>query len=247
MRGLWHALHDRLIRSTDTLSFQTRFRTLRQSSQALQRFSDPTALLDHMHAVGGEACERNGILRGLTAAAQRDDRASDAAVTLMLLALWPGLDAVHRRLSQRYRQNPEDLVSEISERATRGIRGLDLERVTWIAATLVRNTERDIRRALRAARTEAASRIEMPEEIPVSASSSALGLPDGLDADSMVDALACQVRDWIGEDADLVIGVAVLGERQHEAGERLGIGPAAARKRYQRAIRRVRLRLEECG
>lgn len=245
MRGLWHALHDHLIRSIATLSFQTRFRTLRQCCGALQRFSDPTALLDHMHAPGGDAVERNGVLRSLTVAAQRDEESSEAAMTLILLALWPGLDAVHRRLSRHYRQSPEDLVSEISERATSGIRGLDLDRVTWIAATLVRNTERDIRRSLGAGWAEAGCRGEMPETIPMDAPPSLLGLTAGLDADAVACALARQLRGWIGQDADLVIAVAVLGEGQHEAGGRLGIGAAAARKRYQRAVRRVRLRLLE--
>lgn len=243
MRGLWHALHGHLIRSSETLRFHRQFREMQQSSQLLRRFPDPVALLDHLHAPGGDSEERNAILKRLVATAQ--DCPSDMPVTLLLLALWPGLDAVHRRLSRHYRQNPEELVSEISERATRGIRGLDLDRVTWIAASLVRNTERDIRRALKAGWAEAACRGEMPEEIPAAGPPSTLGLTDGLDADEAACALARQVRGWIGPDADLVIGVAVLGERQHEAGERLGIGPAAARKRYQRAVRRVRLRLEE--
>jgi DNA-directed RNA polymerase specialized sigma24 family protein len=37
----------------------------------------------------------------------------------------------------------------------------------------------------------------------------------------------------------------VQGDRQHEAAERLGIAPEAARKRYQRALKRLRPVFEE--
>ena len=56
----------------------------------------------------------------------------------------PGLDAVHRRLLRHYRDDPDILASEIAGRVVAGIHGLDLARVSRIAATLIRNCERDI-------------------------------------------------------------------------------------------------------
>jgi DNA-directed RNA polymerase specialized sigma24 family protein len=57
------------------------------------------------------------------------------------------------------------------------------------------------------------------------------------------------VRTWLAAlvqgDADLVIGAALLGFDLHELADELGIGHEAARKRIQRAIRRIRRHLEK--
>ena len=53
------------------------------------------------------------------------------------------------------------------------------------------------------------------------------------------------VRKLLGDDALLVIRVAVEGFSQAEAGAALGLTEAAARKRYQRAMRRLNDALEE--
>lgn len=246
MRALWHALHTELTRSTATLTFQTRFATLRRSSAELGRFPDPAALFDRLHAPGDDPQARNAVLAALVVAAQRQDATAQVAVTLLLLALWPGLDAVHRRLSRHFRTEPEALAAEITERTTRGIHGLDRSRVSWIAATLVRNTERDIRRGLAAGWNEARRRDPLPAAYaPPPLPPSPLGLPPGLDAEAAVPLLAGRLRPWIGADAGLVVAVAVQGDRQHEAAARLGLAPEAARKRYQRALRRLRLELDE--
>jgi DNA-directed RNA polymerase specialized sigma24 family protein len=54
------------------------------------------------------------------------------------------------------------------------------------------------------------------------------------------------VREWLAGivpgDADLVIGAALYGFDLHELADELGIGHEAARKRFQRAIRRIRER-----
>ena len=43
----------------------------------------------------------------------------------------------------------------------------------------------------------------------------------------------------------LVVAIAVEGERQHSASEALGLRADAGRKRYQRALRRLRLSFED--
>ncbi|WP_281843805.1 hypothetical protein [Sinisalibacter aestuarii] len=58
------------------------------------------------------------------------------------------------------------------------------------------------------------------------------------------DALIERLTALIGGDAALVVAVAVMGFSRKEAGHVLGFGHDAARKRYQRAI--VKLR-EELG
>lgn len=49
----------------------------------------------------------------------------------------------------------------------------------------------------------------------------------------------------IGDDADLVVAVVIVGESQREAAGRLGISHDAARKRYQRSMVRLCLIMEE--
>jgi RNA polymerase sigma-70 factor (ECF subfamily) len=243
MRGNWHALHADLVRSTQTLSFQTRFDMIRRSDPALAGFADPAALLDRLHAPGREPEPRNEILRALARAAQRVD--PEAAGALLLLALWPGLDAVHGRLSRHFRGRADELASELTSRMAIQIASLDLGSVRRIAATLLRNVERDVGRRLGRAWDEARTRADLdaapahPARFP-----SVFALPEVADADLAEPLLAERLRQEIGDDALLVMAVAVGGERQVEAAGRLGLDPEAGRKRWQRAIRRLREALE---
>lgn len=54
-----------------------------------------------------------------------------------------------------------------------------------------------------------------------------------------IAAIRARLLPIVGEDVDLVLAV-VLGESQREAGERLGLTHDVARKRYQRALDRIR-------
>lgn len=234
MRASWHALHAGLTRSTTTLRFQRQFEMLGSEMPELTRFSDPAALFDWLHARNGDGPARNVVLTALARSAKAK---AEPAVTLLLLALWPGLDAVQGRLAGSFR-DPGELASRLALRVVQNIHALDLAAVTWVAATLVRNAERDVRRDLIAARVREARR-----EVEIHARSgvaSPLVLPDGLDADEAASILTLRLVPVVGADADLVVDVAVRGERQHEAAARLGSTPAATRKRYQRAIGRLR-------
>ena len=96
---------------------------------------------------GGGADRQEPDPRGAGPAAQDDGPAADCALTLMLLALWPGLDAIRRRSVWRKLGAPDEIASDILARTTEAIRGLDLQRVNRIAATVLRNVERDMIRA----------------------------------------------------------------------------------------------------
>lgn len=246
MRAQWHALHADLVRTSTRLSFQTDVRAMRDRQEALRGIVDPAGLLERLHAPAqddGDA--RNAILRALVTEAQQEDRAQ-TAVILLFLALWPGLDAVYRRLLRHFRSEPELLVAEISERVTRGVKGMVLGRVTWVAATLVRNTERDIRRSLAGRWREEELRGELREKdrIAVPAEPSAWLFATPADADQATAAIEVCLRDLVGSDAGLVTAVAIEGEAQNEAALRLGVSHEAARKRYQRALGRLRGHLE---
>ena len=124
--------------SSSTLNFQRGFATVRTSHGALTRFPDPAALLDHLHRGDAPADKKNTILTGLIESAKSNDRAGDCALTLVLLALWPGLDGVFRRSRARRLGQIDELASEILGRATAAIRDLDLSKVNWIAATIIK-------------------------------------------------------------------------------------------------------------
>ena len=83
----------------------------------------------------------------------------------------------------------------------------------------------------------------MPDEIAAGDQHRSPGLQNGLHADLRL--LDGDLRRWIGNDADLLMAVAVIGETQEEAGARVGLGPEAARKRYQRARQALRTRFAE--
>lgn len=237
----WQALHASLLRSAFTLAFQRGFDLIRAGDPALQSIRDPAGLLEELRR-GAEPARSNAILAALVRAAQSGDRSKDGAVTLLLLSLWPGLDAIQRRLSRQFAGRRDELASELTARLVEGVRGLRLDRVQRIASTLIRNVERDIHRSLRARQSEScltqplADNDDRGDDDPVSA----LGLPLNLDTDAAVHLLGRRIRPVIGGDADLVIAVSVAGLRHREAAEALGLGHDAVRKRYQRALNRLR-------
>ena len=235
MRASWHALHAHLVATSNRLSFHRDFRQIATRQAEIARFAEPVALLDGLHRPGGDPEDRNRVLRVLVTAAQAGDRLSETATVILILALWPGLDAVHGRLLRHFRDDPAALTSEISARITIGIRRLDLARVNRIAATLIRNTERDILRLLA---REARRRHEPLDETLADAAPEEIA---AVRADSA--RLVARLRACLGTDAELVLAVVLNGKTQREAGRSAGLGHAAARKRYGRALARLRRHL----
>lgn len=228
----WHEIRDHLMHSSSTFTFQRSFDAIRRTQGPLADFRDPAALLDRLHRGPGDADCKNQILTALIRSAQGSGPASDCAVTVLLLALWPGLDAVRRRSIHRRMGSCDEISADVLARTTGAIRNLDLTRVHWIAATILRNVERDMMRAHQreTAREHLASAID----------------PDDVLADPRVDdGLQADLPKIIGADALLIIRVAIEGFTQAEAAAQLGIPVEAARKRYQRAIHRLRDAIKE--
>lgn len=234
----WHEIRDHLMKSSSNLHFQRSFDAVRRTQADLAPFRDPAALLDGLHRTPGNPARKNLILSALVEVAQGNGPASDCALTLLLLALWPGLDAIRRRSLWRRIGTADEVASDVLARTTKAVRGLDLGRVNWIAATVLRNVERDMIRVRRrdTAREHLASGAD-PDELADSGGS-------GISATGYAR-LNGAVRKLLGDDAVLVIRVAIEGFSQAEAGAELGLTEAAARKRYQRAMRRLHDALEE--
>lgn len=238
MSFTWHDFHGNLMHSSSTLNFQRGFATVRTSYPGLSRFADPAALLDHLHRGDASSDKKNTILAGLIESAKSDDRAGDCALTLMLLALWPGLDGVFRRSRARHLGQVDELASEILARATTTIRGLDLTRVNWIAATILKNVERDVLRA----HNRETSRQRVQDEFDTDLHG---GIFEFSDPELDPQQLLAELTRLIGVDADLVLRVVIDGYTQAEAGQQLGLSEPAARKRFQRALKRLRDHAEQ--
>ena len=252
MRALWRSLHDDLMRSIETIKFKKNFDGVRRSSPRLQRFADHYALLDYLHTPAGDLDDKDRILALLIEKAQGPSSHGETATTLVWLALWPGLDAMYRRLFRYFVKAPEELVSEISDRFMTVVHRFDGSRVRRVAATILRNTERLIRHDLRedwqrSKRTDPLSDEEMVRldfARQRGLSQTEFGFPLGTDVGTTTTMLRAMLVSLIGVDAELVIAVAIFGELQNEAAARLAVSPGAARKRYQRAVARLRTHLE---
>ncbi len=238
MSFTWHDFHGNLMQSASTLNFQRGFATVRSSHRELTRFADPAALLDHLHRGDAPSDRKNAILAGLIESAKSNDRAGDCALTLMLLALWPGLDGVFRRSRGRRLGHVDEIASEILARATQSIRELDLDRVNWVAATILKNVERDV---LRAHKRETSRQLVQDEFDPDLHG----GIADFVDPALSPERLLAELTGLIGVEAELVLRVVIDGFTQADAGKEIGLSEPAARKRFQRALRRLREYAEE--
>lgn len=169
------------------------------------------------------------MLLALVRASQGGDRPADMALGVVLLALWPGLDAIRNRCLRRRIGSPDDIASDLLARATETIRKLDLSRVNQIAATVLRNAERDVLRAVIRddARQQSCADLD-PDWIAAA--------PSWAERQRLRGALRRDLVALIGRDADLVLGVVLDGASQVEMGAVMAVTGSAARKRYQRAM-----------
>jgi RNA polymerase sigma factor (sigma-70 family) len=234
----WHEIREHLTASTSTFGFQRSFDLLRRSQSALKPFGDPTALLNRLHRPDGDSGQKNLILIALIRAAQSDGPCADCALTLLLLALWPGLDGIRRRSLARRMGTADDIASDLFARTTEAIRTIDLGRVNTVAATVLRNVERDMIRARKRDQARAHLASDTDPDTVMDGGDSGIGAAG-------YERLEDAVQEVLGDDAVIVIRVTVEGFTQAEAAVELGLTRDAARKRYQRAVRRLREALQE--
>jgi DNA-directed RNA polymerase specialized sigma24 family protein len=260
MRSEWEALHRGLVRSIVTKEAEQRFEGLRGCIAGLTRFGEPSALIEYLAHPGGDLDEKDRILADLVLAASVPLTAS-VATALLLLGLWPGLDAAFRRRAPLCQDQAGDLAAEIVARFTDQVRRLDLRQVHRVAATLVRNTERDVLRArireLRRRRLTSPLPIEVAEglvaaawafeDMPSAAQAAADHIPrvSGTSPDGEIAAMRSWLADLVGRDADLVVDALLLNRSRFDLGAERGINEQAARKRLQRALGRIRRCLEQ--
>ena len=236
MRASWSALHSSFTSTVNRMSAESAFTAMRQTCAQLAQFPSIAALMEHQHAPGGDPSKRFGVIRVLVAASQSDQAFRSTAQNMVIVALWPGLDAVYWRLWGGFPDARSELASEMIARFGEAIVTLDLEHVSSVTATLLRNLERDVRRDLiRARRT--AETVQPISDPAIEAQATMFAWIGHIETQPLDDRLA----DLAPRDAQLLKQVFLLGETQQEAGRALGLGPTAARKRFQRAIQKLRL------
>jgi hypothetical protein len=168
-------------------------------------------------------------------------------MSILILAVWPGLDAIFRRSFRFYLQYDSEgaameLTSEIAARFTSFV----LSRIRKIAATLVLNTQCAVVESRRRSWKDLARHAELFEcDLPATgtpppSSRSGLAIAPSSSASDERVALSARLVALIGRDAvELVIAVVINGDTQRRAGERLGLNHEVARERYRTAIRRL--------
>lgn len=232
MRSLWEALHRRLVGSIATSRAHRGFADLRKSRKSLERFPDPTAFLDFVHDREQDMKAKDTIYRELVREIQADSPQSQLAMDLIWLGLWPGLDAAYRNCLRFYFGHDGDLASAMAACLCLQARSANLDAVKCVVGTLVRNTKRDVLRR-RFAQLEEDKQCSSLDDKEVS---STLVAEDAL--------LESETLEWVrkvgGPDADLIVLVVFVGANLNDASSMLGISYEAARKRFQRALKRLR-------
>ncbi|WP_324754068.1 sigma factor-like helix-turn-helix DNA-binding protein [Roseovarius sp. Pro17] len=206
----------------------TSFPSLFPPNDQCRTFRDPSQLIGWLHAPAQDAEAKNEVLSHLLRASGGRDRAGDLAVELLLLALWPGLCVVRRRLWPLCRCGTLD--ADLLSTLTIGIRRVRLGRITRVAATLLRNLERDLRRLY--IRDDQAARLSVDmDKVEHVLVEREVDRPD---------VILSAAQAALGEDGALLVAVHIAGFTQKEAADQLGISHEAARKRCQRALSRLR-------
>src|SRR5262249_29244322 len=153
----------------------------------------------------------------------------------------------YRRRLRYFGEDPDELTQGIWLAFNELVHRIDLAHVRRVAATLVRSTNRDVGRGrLRPIITLAPGSAAV-REATTTVAEQPRAVPDDLaapisSAGEIVE-LRSELAPLLGADADLVIAVLALEIDHREAAARMGLTYAAARKRVQRAVLRIRARL----
>lgn len=247
MRSSWEVLHAGLMRSIEERESVEAFASLRARREVLDRFTAPGLVVDYLAHQGGDLDDKDRILAALIEEV-RGGVAVQLAYSLLLLCLWPGLQTAYARRLRLFRRQAEDLALEIVDRFTAEVCRLDLGRVTRVAATLVRNTEREVvvsrcrefKLAARSKEVSPAVWVAEPPEPYVSP----FGLVIGDSDDDSISAIRRWLECAIGRDADLIVQVVIQGRNRAELAAALGISRNLLDHRVRRALVRARRALD---
>lgn len=158
--------------------------------------------------------------------------------SLLWLGLWPGLSGAFVRRAIFWRDATDEFIAELIAIFTDIVARLNLSRVRYVIGTLVRSTERDIIRAGIARDRLAAT--EIPTVTPEALDRRVTAAVTEPDSERTLTALASAIKKR-GQDPAVQAAVYGLGSRHIALA--LGLKPAAARKRLERARRWIKTEL----
>ena len=219
----WDATKAGLERELNASVRRGGWEALREGSSAVGRFDHPGDLIAFIQDRARSRDAVNELLLELVRAAQRK---VGVAHTVLCVALWPGLSAIRARWLRSSRGRDAELAADIGSLFVLCVGKLDLTRRCRVAATLCRNTARDLARDRRRARAS-------PND------GGCWGRRRPREEEEDFETRECLEREC-GRDAELMMRVVVDGERTVDAARAMGIPSATARQR----IRRMRGKLE---
>jgi DNA-directed RNA polymerase specialized sigma24 family protein len=221
------------------------FQSLRRSIGALDRFDDAGILVSYLARDGGDLDEKDRIYAALVRTVQARGPSHRVAYALIWTGLWPGLDGVYRRRLRYFTADPDELCQELSFNFTRIVETMDLRKVHRVAATLVRSTERAAMSRHGRQRSQLANRSDDdPDALPVCRLAAPMSSVGARSFAGPLAEVRARLLPAIGADVDLLLAVLVFDVDQREAAARFGLTHTAARKRFQRALARLRRHVE---
>jgi DNA-directed RNA polymerase specialized sigma24 family protein len=244
----WDALEQDLWTSVQAPEATREFGGFQAGSEVLVAFEDVSELVGYLRDVERGFAGKDAVVAALVGHARGDDARARLALALLWLGLWRQLSAVYTRRLSSF-GSPTDAVAEIAEHFTRQVRTAELARICRLTATLVRNTERDVAscaaREWRAA-LHARDAVVVEDACAVGARGGALVPASfGLPAEEERAALGRWLGGIVRGDSELVLAFVVDGLSHDAVARRQGMSRENARKRYQRALGRIRAHLTQ--
>jgi hypothetical protein len=247
MRSRWEGIHKGLLRSAGGLNAAKQFARWRTRNSMLETFADPMSLVGYLSQPEGDLDEKDRIIWLLIDEARRGE-APSLAQAILFLGLWRALDAIFVRRSALFRQRGADLDAELVDGFIEQLGRLDPARVKRVAATLVRNTERDVVVSRTHELARSARAVVVTPDValapPIEPEASPFNQhPDQTD-EAAVGAIALWLERVTGPDAYLVVDVVLRGRDRAALASARGISRKALNKRVERALARARRVLE---
>lgn len=243
MRSRWEAVHKGLVQSIRGLEAARKFVGWRARSAALKRFADPMDVVGYLACPEGDLDDKERLIWSLIDEVRRGG-ARRLAHSILLLGFWRALDAIFVRRSVLFQGRGADLDAELIDNFVAQIHRMDPTRVKRVAATLVRNTERDAVASRRRELARAAQSVEVTPDVastpPIEPGASSFNHTNDRTDEEAIGPISLWLERVTGRDASLVVDVVIRGRDTGEIAAALGIPRKTLNKRIERALARAR-------
>jgi hypothetical protein len=233
----WESLRKKLSRDIKSPAADRAFAKIKREHAVLADFLFPADVVAHLWNGDSDYERSNRILAALLEVAQRGPEPALGRDALWL-SLWPGLDAAYRRISRHRFERQVEVAAALSAAFLDLVARQRLDRVTQVAATLVRSSARDAIAALRRERGHGSDGFRTRLDLS----------PDDFEAAPSLEQQFTDFAEYLkalGQiEAELAVEVFVFSETRAAAGARVGLGEEASHKRLVRAVRRLRAEIE---